>query len=1410
MSGNILDSLGELKMLSVLKLERCNLQGSIPSSLTQLPTLTYLDLSSNELSGQIPSLSRSKNLKYLSLGGNKLMGSILGTNWSDLSQLEKIHFYGNALSGSIPTSLFGIPTLQMLFFDRNQFTKFTSEPVNISSSQLETLVLSHNDLQGPFPSFIFKLQALRTIDVEFNNFNGTFYMDSLQQLRNLSVLALSYNSMSIEFGENLTFLDSFQLGLASCKLKAFPKFLKNNTKFQSLDLSANQIRGEIPHWIWNILGFQSDLNLSHNQLQTFESPLGDFQYHEVSMLDLSSNKLYGKIPQIPSAHHLDLSHNLFGSIVFSSINIAALDFLSISNNLLQGSISKLLCDVKLSFLELSSNFLSDILPSCLPQMPSLRVLNLKSNNISGIIPDLFPVGCGLLIVTLNGNSLVGSIPKSLTNCTSLEFLDLGNNKLHDGFSCWMSSILTLEVLVLESNMLEGSIICPGVNVTWPSLQILDIASNNFSGKLPSQQLIGWKAMMINEEATSMLNRYPNYIRSYYTTYSGYLDDDDKLEVALTLKSIEVILEKISTSLTLIDMSDNAFEGTIPEEFGYFNALFALNMSHNDLRGQIPSSIRNMKRLESLDLQKNHLSGKIPAQLASLNFLSFLNLSFNQLEGMIPNGRQLQTFTEYSFLHNKGLCGSPLNTSCAKDVKVKPLPKPFFEVEGSVLISAEVGYAVGLGLIIMPLLFWTRWRMKFYEITDNILLKIFSLTFQRTQDSNRDCCGWPGVACSKNGYVTGLDLSYECIERGLNNSSPLFELQYLTNLNLAGNILQWRADMSSGFERLVNLMHLNMSFSSFSGRFPIEISNLTRLVTLDLSYSYCDGTSNSNSHINLGMLISNMSKLTQLWLDRVDYLGVQGSEWFQAQLVSSYLPRLQVLSLSGFGLWGSINSFTQLKTLTYLDLSFNHNMSGNILDSLGKLKMLSVLKLEQCNLQGSILSSLTQLTTLTYLDLSSNELSGQIPSLSRSKNLKYLALGSNKLMGSILGTNWSDLSQLEQIDFYGNALSGIIPASLFGISTLQMLFFGSNHFANFTSEPVNISSSQLEALELSHNKLQGPFPSFIFKLQALRNIDIRGEIPHWIWNILGFRSSLNLSHNQLQTFESPLGDFQYHELDVLDLSSNKLYGKIPQIPFASYLDLSHNLFKSIVFSSINISVSYFLSISNNRLQGSISKLFCNAKLSILDPSSNFLSDILQSCLPQMLSLRFLNLDNNSISGIIPDLFPVGCGLLIVTLNGNSLLGSIPKSLTNCTSLEVLDLSSNFLSDILPSYLPQMPSLQVLKLKNNSISGIIPDLFPVGCGLQIVTLNGNSLKGSIPKSLTKCTSLEVLDLGNNKLHGGFPCRMSSILTLEVLVLESNMLEGSIICPRVNVTWPSLQILDIASNNFSGNLPSQQLLG
>lgn len=170
------------------------------------------------------------------------------------------------------------------------------------------------------------------------------------------------------------------------------------------------------------------------------------------------------------------------------------------------------------------------------------------------------------------------------------------------------------------------------------------------------------------------------------------------------------LEKISTIYTLIDLSNNMFEGDIPDEIGHLTALYVLNISHNALTGQIPSSLGNLKRLESLDLSRNKLYGVIPPQLAGLTFLSSLNPSFNQLEGIIPIGRQFQTFLVASFEGNKGLCGStPLSVSC-KDSGNSVLSPPAYENRHSSakiewdLIAAEIGYAVGLGIFVASLMF----------------------------------------------------------------------------------------------------------------------------------------------------------------------------------------------------------------------------------------------------------------------------------------------------------------------------------------------------------------------------------------------------------------------------------------------------------------------------------------------------------------------------------------------------------------------------------------------------------------------------------------------------------------------------------------------------------------------------------
>ncbi|XP_059429419.1 receptor-like protein 18 [Corylus avellana] len=114
------------------------------------------------------------------------------------------------------------------------------------------------------------------------------------------------------------------------------------------------------------------------------------------------------------------------------------------------------------------------------------------------------------------------------------------------------------------------------------------------------------------------------------------------------------------------------------------------------------------------------------------------------------------------------------------------------------------------------------------------------------------------------------------------------------------------------------------------------------------------------------------------------------------------------------------------------------------------------------------------------------------------------------------------------------------------------------------------------------------------------------------------------------------------------------------------------------------------------------------------------------------------------------------------------------------------------------------LQVLDLRRNKLNGTIPDAFPDNCGLKILALNKNQLEGGLPKSLANCSRLNVLDIGNNHVEGTFPFFLKNTSMLRVLVLRSNKFYGPITHPKLNAPWPMLQIVDLASNNFIGNLP------
>ncbi|XP_020206598.1 receptor like protein 22 [Cajanus cajan] len=773
-SGKLPGSISNLKQLSILDVYNCLFIETLPTSMSELTQLVHLELSYNKFTGPLPSFNMAKNLRYLSVLHNKLNGTISRTHFEGLENVLIINLGDNSFSGKIPVSLFALPSLQELTLSHNGFDGPLDELPNVASSKLQLIDLSSNKFRGPIPESIFHLEELRFLQLSANEFSGTIRLDMIQSLKNLHTLGFSSNDLSVDItSDNDHDFPSFPrleyVLLGSCKLGKFPRFLRNQPQLHALDLTNNQIQGIIPNWIWR---FESlvYLNLSNNYLTTMEGPFDDLNSN-LYILDLHSNQLSGSIPTFTKyIVHVDYSSNKFNTAPLDIDKyIPFVYFLSLSNNSFQGKIHEAFCNFSyLRLLDLSYNSFNDSIPMCLMERNSiLRVLNLDGNKLQGYISDTISSSCNLRFLSLNGNHLSGVIPNSLANCQSLQVLNLGKNQFSDRFPCYLRNISTLRVLILRSNKLNGVIACSNSTTNWEMLHIVDLASNNFTGKLPGPVLKSWTKMVGNETESreeygdlffDMFDNHDNmrynnlfsviseflviklqkllatqpytvadHIFAYYVTsnqFGGrYLDS-----VTVVYKDQPRTFIKIPTIFTSLDLSSNHFQGPIPEELASLRGLHVLNLSHNAFSGHIPSSIGNLINLESLDLSNNNLSGEIPPMLASIDALGYLDLSFNHLRGKIPTGAHMQTFESRYFDGNEGLCGLPLKDCTNDEVGHSPPTLPVQEMYGSIefewnFLSVELGLIFGFGAVILPLMLLERWRVLYWKLVDNLLYKV---------------------------------------------------------------------------------------------------------------------------------------------------------------------------------------------------------------------------------------------------------------------------------------------------------------------------------------------------------------------------------------------------------------------------------------------------------------------------------------------------------------------------------------------------------------------------------------------------------------------------------------------------------------------------------------------------------------
>ncbi|XP_019068351.1 receptor-like protein 50 [Solanum lycopersicum] len=389
-SGSLPESIGNLRKLSRIELRACNFTGPIPSSMENLTQLVLLDFELNSFTGSFPSFKLSKNLTRIYSARNRLTG--ISSDWQGFENLEYLDLSSNSISGLIPESLFYLPSLSDLILSSNNFSGQITELQNVISP-LTTLELSSNNLEGLIPEFIFELHDLYGLSLSFNKFNGTVQLEKFTKINKLVDLDLSHNSLSVDTNISesdlalLPQLNSFML--ASCNLQNI-SFLKNQSKLSMLDLSNNQLTGEIPNWLVEINdGLLRFLNLSFNQFMRLQEPytIGFL----MNFLDLHSNLLTGVIPLPPSAAaYIDFSDNNFSTFPpdFGNYLVTA-RFLSIANNKVISSIPSSICNSSyLEVLDLSNNSLNGIIPSCLAEKSStLKVLNLGKNNLIGNIPE---------------------------------------------------------------------------------------------------------------------------------------------------------------------------------------------------------------------------------------------------------------------------------------------------------------------------------------------------------------------------------------------------------------------------------------------------------------------------------------------------------------------------------------------------------------------------------------------------------------------------------------------------------------------------------------------------------------------------------------------------------------------------------------------------------------------------------------------------------------------------------------------------------------------------------------------------------------------------------------------------------------------------------------------------------------
>ena len=436
-TGNINKNIMNLQQLTYFHIDSNYIDGIIPIEICNLTNLQYLRIRNNLLTGTIPyNLGNLINLYYLRLSFNKFTGSI-PNSMEKLINLQFISISNNLITGTLPSFISNFTKLYYFSIDENQITGYI--PTTLSSlNAITVLNLGNNLLSGLIPQYFSNFHHLSFLLIAKNMLTGSLY-SSMVHYDVIQYLFIDHNLLT----------------------GSIPNSFNNLLYLQAIDVGYNMITGSIPDFYIST-NYLSFISFSNN-LFTGTIPSSYATYKNLHVLILSNNIFTGAISHAfnttiqKQLTYVLLYDNQFTGILYDNLfNSTKLLYFSAVKNCITSHIPSTICEcnqlIVFSLDGLSSaskcqklllpsiistSYISkatstntyEYIPTCLYQLPELRILHLSGLGLIGSIPSNILISEKLIDLSLSYNLLTNNIPLNVQN-RKWNNLDLSHNKLN--------------------------------------------------------------------------------------------------------------------------------------------------------------------------------------------------------------------------------------------------------------------------------------------------------------------------------------------------------------------------------------------------------------------------------------------------------------------------------------------------------------------------------------------------------------------------------------------------------------------------------------------------------------------------------------------------------------------------------------------------------------------------------------------------------------------------------------------------------------------------------------------------------------------------------------------------------------------------------------------------------------------